>query len=173
MSRYALTVAATLGLLLVLAMPTACARDDRYDDLEEWISRTRFMVAAGYNSTGVVNFLTFREGKPEDGWNWQLLAAYPLQRPFFVEGGLTGWTLGRENQRAARRFGITAGAGLRMRDGMSELGAGIIPSGVRVFARRFLEPDVRGQGPVAHVAVVFPTLNGTRAFLDVGLGYTF
>lgn len=165
------------GILCAVALsfaPAAAQQNGDYGrQIEEWVSQVRFIASLGYNSTGVINVLTFRDGPGHSGWNWQLTGAYPLQHPFFVEGGLMGWTMARSDRPDAKRFGLTAGAGLRLGDGASEVGLGFIPGGGRLFVRRFLDTERAAKGPVVQLGLVFPTPVGTRSFTDLSIGYAF
>ncbi|MDH7571623.1 MAG: hypothetical protein QHJ73_18755 [Armatimonadota bacterium] len=171
MLRHVWCAAVVLGLLATAG--AGWAEPHRRADVEEWVSRVRLMASAGVNSTAVINFLTFREGEGNAGWNWQLLGAYPLERPFFFEAGLMGWTLGRTGRENAERFAVAASLGVQLNEGRNELGAGLVPSGFRVFLRHFLDPRQPGRGTLGQVGLVFPTTTGTRTFLDLSLGYVF
>ncbi len=167
MLRLIARTSALLGLALALAPRPALAQD------VEWANKVRFLGSAGLNSTAVINFLTFREGEGNSGWNWQLTASYPLQPPYFVEGGLMGWTLGRTGADSVERFGITASGGIRFGGGNTEAGVGFVPGGGRVFLRHFLRSDGTGKGPMVQGSLVFPGTTGTRSFVEGSVGFGF
>lgn len=161
-------VSCAVGLLMAGVVAPVRAADDQ----AEWANRIRFLVSSGIDSSGIINALTFRSGPGRTGWNWQLAASYPLKEPFFVEGGLMGWTLGRSNMGDAKRFGITASGGVNLSGGMTEAGLGLVPSGTRIFARHFFG-DIPGRGGMVQGSLVFPSTTGTRSFLELSLGYGF
>jgi hypothetical protein len=175
MLKHVAAITSALGLTLVLLAPAADA--GKYDyyrlngDNAEWTKKVRFVAAAGLNSSGIINFLTFRDGSSQSGWSWQLAASYNLEHPFFVEGGLMGWTLGREDQDAVKKFGIAASAGARFN--ATEVGAGFMPNGGRVFVRHFFQGRTDGKGTMGQVELAFPAASGARSFLGASLGYGF
>ncbi|NLC58938.1 MAG: hypothetical protein GX774_19055 [Armatimonadetes bacterium] len=163
-------VAAAVLLGLLVAVPTQAQWEDD-EELPEWVGKLRFAASAGFTSSGVVDFLTFRDGDGHGGWNWQLTGIYRLETPYFAEAGLMGWRLGRENRDDAKEFGITLGGGARI--GSTEVGIGLVPSGGRIFARHFLQPERQRQGPFVQVDLVFPDVSGASSFLDLNVGLGF
>lgn len=169
MWRHVATIC-VLGLLLVVPARAQWGDGDE-GAVPEWVGKLRFTVSAGFSSSGLVDFLTFRDNDGHSGWNWQLSGIYRLETPYFAEAGLMGWRLGRQNRDDAKEFGITLGAGARIH--ATEVGAGLVPSGGRIFARHFLRPDEGRQGPFVQVDLLFPSVTGARSFLNLNLGYGF
>ncbi len=168
-------VAAT-ALALTLTLLVSPAGADRYGHgrparASDWEKNTRFFASVGYDSSGIINFLTFREGTGKSGWNWQLGASYQLEHPFFVEGGLMGWTLGRQDREDAKEFSIMGSVGVKFR--ANEFGIGFVPRGGRIFGRRFFEDTAGGKGAYGQVGILFPSVSGTRSFMTLDIGYGF
>ncbi|HOJ19972.1 MAG TPA: hypothetical protein PLU39_08490 [Armatimonadota bacterium] len=173
MLKHVAAITSVLGLAL-LASPASAGRYDYYRESgagTEWTKKVRFVAAAGVNSSGIINFLTFRDGSSESGWSWQLAGSYQLEQPYFVEAGLMGWTIGRENQESAKKFGVAASAGVQLH--ATEIGAGFVPSGARIFVRHFFDGDTDGKGTMGQAELVFPTTSGAHSYLGLSLGYGF
>ena len=173
MLKFAASAACALTLLLSLPATPACAEygHGRKIDWSEVASKFRFVASAGWDSGGLVKVLTFRDAHAENGYNWQLTASYPGPQPVFGELGLMGWTLTRQGTKDAKTFGLVASAGARF--GATQVGAGIIPRGARLFVRRFFGRRDEVRGPMAQFAIVFPAVSGSQSFADLSLGYGF
>lgn len=173
MSRYL-----TIGLLLVVAAAPAGAqsRYGYYGGRRDYAAKFRVTLALGYDSSGVVNTLTFKDRTNLDGWNWELNATYQGGKPFLFEAGFLGWTLSGGSQATgtyvdAKKAGVAATVGARF--GATEAGFGVVPNGSRLLLRRILSGRTDGKGVILQVSLFFPTVARTDNFVAFNVGYSF